>query len=599
MNRRTIIFFLLLAATSCEYPLTDDEITHVDPPASSHPLQIDLENTQDTLFIFNKQLLKYRLGAYGLKVHEGEMLLDKDRWVLGETGEVEVDPRDYNPGIYKLSLNLFTSTGTGSLADYTGHEYYAGTREWVALIDYRSAESIQMTADTDENGFLRISWQPTLNLNSQHLRFSRNFNSSYTHHRTYSSKLPGQFIDSCYTCGEVNYQLQNHVYTQDANSSTTSLKISNLPPVPVATYSNFDSVTFTWRKTGYPTRYRFIQTDGYPGQVYLENITDTCITVVQPGFDRPGHYTLSPTPFFANKCPSQPHLSSFVTFGIGQKVGRNSNLYAYNQIEKTFYTNNSDDMKAFDIYSLNEKASLRINNISYNAIYSCPPNSTQIGIATRNAIHLFENSTLTNPTVIPYGFNSPGIDYFSLTSANTAAITLNGNFSFLDLETGQTSASLAIEDYPYYSKWACFSAASDGGQCAIVTRNGIWLYNIINNEFETAYRDQRSYKSVLFDNMNPGRLFLTMEEHPFLELRNADNFSLITWMTLPGKCVLRNIDPETGYLLLTDYTRLYIMDLNTLQIIFSLPSTDSKPMLFNSRIFSYSGYVFDLTPYLP
>jgi hypothetical protein len=99
--------------------------------------------------------------------------------------------------------------------------------------------------------------------------------------------------------------------------------------------------------------------------------------------------------------------------------------------------------------------------------------------------------------------------------------------------------------------------------------------------------------------MNPGRLFLTMEEHPFLELRNADNFSLITWMTLPGKCVLRNIDPETGYLLLTDYTRLYIMDLNTLQIIFSLPSTDSKPMLFNSRIFSYSGYVFDLTPYLP
>lgn len=599
MNRRTIIFFLLLAATSCEYPLTDDEITHVDPPASNQPMQIDLENTHDTLFIFNKQLLKYRLGAYGLKVYEGEMLLDKDRWVLGETGEVEIDPRDYNPGIYKLSINLFTSTGTGSLADCTGHEYYAGTREWVALIDNRSAEYIQMTADTDENGFLRISWQPTINLNSEHLRFSRIFNSSYTHHRVHSSKLPGQFIDSCYTCGEVKYQLENYVYTQDANSSTTYLNINNLPPQPVATYSNFDSVTFTWRKTSYPTLYKFIQTDGYPGQVYLENFTDTCITVAQPGFGRIGNYKLVPGPYFSNNCPAQAHLNSYVNFGLGQLIGRYSSLYAYNQIEKTFYTNKFDDMKAFDIYSLNEKASLRINDISNNAIFSCPPNSTRIGIATRNAIHLFENSTLTNPVVIPYGAISPAIDYFYLTSANTAAITLNGNFSFLDLETGQITASTAIEDYPYYNRSACFSVTSDGGQCAIVTRNGIWLYNIINNEFETAYRDQRSYKSVLFDNMNPGRLFLTMEEHPFLELRNPEDFSLITWMTLPGKCVLRNIDPETGYLLLIDYTRLYIMDLNTWQIILSLPSTDTKPMLFNSRIFSNSGYVFDLTPYLP
>jgi len=598
MNRRTIIFFLLLAATSCEYPLTDDEITHVDPPASSHPLQIDLENTQDTLFIFNKQLLKYRLGAYGLKVHEGEMLLDKDRWVLGETGEVEVDPRDYNPGIYKLSLNLFTSTGTGSLADYTGHEYYAGTREWVALIDYRSAEYIQMTADTDEDGFLRISWQPSLNLNTKPLRFSRNFNSAYTT-RMYNSRLPGQYIDSCYTCGEVNYQLYNNVYTQDANTSTTYLKINNLAPVPEATYSNLDSVTFTWRKTGYPTHYSFSGTNVNPGQFNPENLTDTCITVVQPGFGSQGLYKLSASPVFADKCPSQNHLDSYVYFSLGQHIAPNWPLFGYNPIEKIFYTDVYSDMKAFDIYSLNETASFRINNITYNAVYSCPPNSTQVGVATQDAIHLFENSNLTNPTVIPYGVHVTQTDYFYLTSENTAAITLNGNFSIIDLATGQITASTAIEDYPYYSRSACFSVASDGGQCAIVTRNGIWLYNILNNEFETAYSDQRSYKSVLFDNMNPGRLFLTLEESPLLELRNPADFSLISSMTLPGKCVLRNIDPETGYLLLTDYTWLYIMDLNTWQIIYKLPSTDLRPMLFNNRLFSRSGYVFDLTPYLP
>jgi hypothetical protein len=63
--------------------------------------------------------------------------------------------------------------------------------------------------------------------------------------------------------------------------------------------------------------------------------------------------------------------------------------------------------------------------------------------------------------------------------------------------------------------------------------------------------------------------------------------------------VLRNIDPESGYLLLTDYTHLYVMDINTWQIVLKVPSTDSMPKLYNKRLFSHSGYVFDITPYLP
>lgn len=598
MNRRTLILFLLLAATSCEYPLTDDEITHVDPPPAYQPLQIDLENTGDTLHIFERQLLKYRLESYGLKIHTGEMLLDDDRWVLGKAGEVEVDPDDYYPGIYKLIINFFTSTGSGSLADLTGHEYYAGTREWVALIDTRPAEDVPMTADTDENGFLRIRWQPPLNFNTRPLLLVRHYKINTTT-KTYNSKLPGSFVDSCFTCGEINYQLYNTVYNEIGNEGITYLQVSSLVPEPEATISDADSVTFTWRKTGYPTHYTFSRADGYPEQIYLGNSTDTCVTIPQPGFGSLGKYKFTVSPVYADKCSPQDHYNINIDYMLGQYIAPNWPLYGYNPIEKTFYTDVYSEMKAFDIYSLNETASFRINNISYNAVYSCPPNSTRVGVATQDAIHLFENSNLTNPTLIPYGVHATQTDYFYLTSENTAAITLNGNFSIIDLGTGQITASTAIEDYPYYSKWACFSAASDGGQCAIVTRNGIWLYNIINNEFETAYRDQRSYKSVLFDNMNPGRLFITLEESPLLELRNPADFSLISSMTLPGKCVLRNIDPETGYLLLTDYTRLYIMDLNTSQIIYSLPSTDSKPMLFNSRIFSNSGYVFDLTPYLP
>lgn len=594
-----LIIIMILAVNSCEYPLTDDEITQIGPPAPSHPLQIDLADSGDTLFIFNRLRLNYRLSAFGLDIHAGEMLLSDDRWELyNDKGEVEIDPFEYNPGIYKLSVNMFTSTGTGSLADLSGYEYYAGTREWVTLIDTRPAGYLQMMADTDENGFLRISWQPSSNLNSKSLSLNRSFSYNSTQ-RYFNPRLPGKFIDSCYTCGEVNYSLYHTVYTESASPSYTSLQIQREPPVPSASFANLDSVTFSWNKTGNPTHHTFTRTDGYPNPVYLENSPDTSITIAQPGFGSRGQYKLDSKPMYAGKCNESYYPFTYVNFTLGEYVAPNWPDYAYNPVEKAFYTSVYDDMKAFDIFSLNETASYHIPNLLYDAVYACPPNSTRVGVATRQALYLFENRQLTNPTIITYGGPSANSDHLCLTTANTAALIIGGDYRIIDLNTGEITATLDIEDYPYYSKWACISTSPAGDQCVIVTRNGIWLYNIINNTFEIAYRDQRSYKSALFNELHPDRLFLTLEESPVLELRNPRDFSLIRSVNLPGKCVLRNIDPESGYLLLTDYTHLYVMDINTWQIVLKVPSTDSMPKLYNKRLFSHSGYVFDITPYLP
>jgi hypothetical protein len=592
------VLIFLMAMISCEYPLTDDEITHVDPPAPYYPLHIDLMNSGDTLFLFNRHLLSYKLSAFGQKIHAGEMLLADDRWELSNaTGDIEINPFDYSPGVYKLSVNMFTSTGSGSLADLSGYEYYAGTREWVALIDTRNAEYLQMTADTDENGFLRIRWQPSSNFNMKSLRFNRSYQYT-TSGRDFNPRHPGQYTDSCYTCGEVNYSLYQTVYTTSASTSYTSLQINREPPVPVATYTNLDSVTFTWNRTGYPTHYTLSKSNS-PIAVYLDSSTDTSITVAQPGFGRWGQYSLSSKPINTDKCKELYYPNTYTDFGLGEYVAPNWPVYAYNPIEKVFYTSVYNDMKTFDIYSLNATAAYPIPNLLYDAIFDCPPNSTRVGVAARQAIYLFEDRQLTNPTIIPYGTPTANSDHFCLTSENTAALILDGDYTMIDLSTGEITATLDIEDYPYYSKWACISTAPAGDRCVIVTRNGIWLYNIENNAFETAYRDQRSYKSAMFDDLNQDRLFLTLEESPVLELRNPHDFSLIQSVQLPGKCVLRNIDPESGYLLLTDYTNLYVMDTGTWQIVLKVPSTDSMPQLYNNRLFSNSGYVFDITPYLP
>jgi hypothetical protein len=61
---------------------------------------------------------------------------------------------------------------------------------------------------------------------------------------------------------------------------------------------------------------------------------------------------------------------------------------------------------------------------------------------------------------------------------------------------------------------------------------------------------------------------------------------------------MRNIDPESGYLLMTDYKYLYVFDLIKSKVIFKMVSTDSRPQLYDNRLFSNSGYGLDISKYL-
>jgi hypothetical protein len=77
------------------------------------------------------------------------------------------------------------------------------------------------------------------------------------------------------------------------------------------------------------------------------------------------------------------------------------------------------------------------------------------------------------------------------------------------------------------------------------------------------------------------------------------DFSLLSSSVLPDKGeVMRNIDPESGYLLMTDYKYLYVFDLIKSKVIFKMVSSDSRPQLYDNRLFSNSGYGLDISKYL-
>jgi hypothetical protein len=219
-------------------------------------------------------------------------------------------------------------------------------------------------------------------------------------------------------------------------------------------------------------------------------------------------------------------------------------------------------------------------------------------ISTDN-IYVFNDKTLQSPVLIPYNAGYNSIDHFYFTDNDMIAVVQPSRYDLISIAEKRVVLTFPITDYPVYSKWACSSTSKDGKYACVVTKNGIKVYDLSSGAANLIYTDTRVYRSALFDINNPARLLLTFYDVNTMEIRNMPDFSLISSPSLPDKSeVLRNIDPESGYLLMTDYKYLYVFDPINSKVIFKMVSGDSRPQLYDNRLFSESGYGLDISKYL-
>ena len=160
----------------------------------------------------------------------------------------------------------------------------------------------------------------------------------------------------------------------------------------------------------------------------------------------------------------------------------------------------------------------------------------------------------------------------------------------------QIVSSLPISDYPVYSKWACFATSGDGKYVRYVTRNGIYLNSISNEVISQVYTDTRVYRSVQFSIADPGKLYLTFYNSTDLEIRNASDFSLVKTVSLPySGLVMRNVDPVSGIILMTDYSNVYFVDPASSRFLGKLACSLLRPYLLNNVLYGENGRYFDMS----
>lgn len=265
---------LFIAVYSCRYDTNEIFERNLDrevEPPNIEVVQLDLLPEKDTVILPSKYV-NFNFKSSDQKIQGIKYYLDGK--LLGSVesgiGSFYLN-NEYTQGLHLLKLEIFTHSGTGSIADSMGVEGYVfSTKEWIVKVPEDPYMGLYTTA---EDGFLKLKWTKPPEEVTEYIicRESREIG------RTTSC----EFVDKAYMGEGANYSLE-------CVNASTGLKglmgQVNLPKEILIKRFDFDTknnYNIIWDRLKY---YAAIDTisvlwdDGYSRTVALDKTSDTSVT---------------------------------------------------------------------------------------------------------------------------------------------------------------------------------------------------------------------------------------------------------------------------------------------------------------------------------
>jgi hypothetical protein len=246
-------FFLsaMLVLASCEYEPSGEYTPDIKKPDVSAPLIVDLNAAGDTILVDLYSVLEFKFQTedrelYWMKYCIGHQCETSN----SDAGIYRIFMGAHNvmPGTIDLTVDVFTETGTGSIADILGAEGFLYSKKFT-LIVVEKLDGLKMLSVKPENGSLKLSWEK--------YEFSDFLEYTIVKSNGFSSEtvavINNQHItsiyDDSYVGGQSEYRVDLKTNSRDLKGISTSYE-DGFPEINVQKSDNY-SVTLSWEKSRY------------------------------------------------------------------------------------------------------------------------------------------------------------------------------------------------------------------------------------------------------------------------------------------------------------------------------------------------------------
>lgn len=159
-NYHYYLIFLVVTffVGSCTYESDD----YYSPPVNPNPVSPDLQIVSlhldaDTVYIYWDEDVEFEFKTDNQQINGVKFILDGKEYYrkYNNSGSFSFTYLFLSNGIHRLVLEVYTETGSGSLADELGYEQFVFSKEWVIEVNRNTYSEL---TSYPENGFLKLAW---------------------------------------------------------------------------------------------------------------------------------------------------------------------------------------------------------------------------------------------------------------------------------------------------------------------------------------------------------------------------------------------------------------------------------------------------------
>lgn len=583
-----IIFILVL--NSCEYQPTGIYEVNIDPIDKAPPINVDLNVLSDTLFLPNRGDVNLNYSTNDENIKHMSFLLENGHKSVdfGNKGSFTIgfDENNYQLNTpYKLTIQCFRSSGSGSLADQLDQEGFIYEVNYtVFFVDFEEMAP-QITKISPEAGSMKIEWEKFkgVGFKAYHV-----FNSEFYKIDIISDPNKTFTYDDSY----IGYGGNYFVTTSSEADSYRSNTVSPTVELPVAWATQLDNGTYEikWNKTKFENNvigykiYENINEFNYLKEIaFIHDLTDTSLIYDNMPF-------AAKTRFFVQHIAKEPrtteeYWAENYHYFIGQTedylLGKKIPLLPY----PFFYTPLGDNCYYSSqwLYKFNTQLDQISDSIMDGGSYlSVSPNGTEIltiqsetsSVDILNAANFSKISTIQNKD-----FPGQKAPYACTISNSDVGVVIDdyGNYFFYDFAKKETLAEFSnlgqtmITDQKKISNDGKFFCASH------YTESGSYdaeLYKLENGEAICIWTEE-NVECFDFDPIQ--QQFIYFKNYKLHRIQLPD-FTLVEEIQMPDNITF-NID----------WNEHEFLSLNDARDLFSIRSLESGEVKKTIRTFGFDA----------
>jgi hypothetical protein len=277
-----LLLVLVLLLNSCEFEpkgVYEPSVNrNVDPPKIQ---TVDLNLNSDSIYLYTSMTVKFRFRSDNQDIKAVRFLIDGGEKGLfyNNNGEFFISSNELTEGRHTLVIEIYTYSGTGSIADKVGAEGFVASKSWDLVMD----KNFNPTTTSDiRNGFLYITWTKFRATNfKEYVIYKCDY--LYSEKEIGRSLIP-EFVDRTYVGEDAHYRIKVKT-TDDLELMVYYLNLPTDLPELHFTVDSLNHYAIKWGKSHY---YNAVDTflflkgafnDNYKRIGYTVNPEDTAYNI--------------------------------------------------------------------------------------------------------------------------------------------------------------------------------------------------------------------------------------------------------------------------------------------------------------------------------